>query len=179
LLPGGCSRGQRPAGTPDFARAWQELGGTSPAKAYAALWDLTSRGDGAVRWLRKSWQPASAEERARRLLAGLDGDDFAQREKARRELEELAEEAEPVLRTALAKPTSAELRQAAKRLLARLEGPASPGRLRQVRALTVLERIGTPQARRLLHDLGKGPAGTYLREQALLAEVRLAERARR
>jgi hypothetical protein len=163
-------------GEADFARAWQALGRTSPTLAYTAVWDLAARSDGTVRWLLKRWKPVSQEERARRLLAELDSDDFAEREKARRALEELAEEAEPVLRAALAKPVSAEVRQAVQRLLARLKGVASPARLRQLRVLTILERIGTTEARRLLHDLARGPAGTDFREQARLAEGRLAAR---
>jgi hypothetical protein len=166
-------------GKADFARAWQVLGGNSPALAYRAVWDLAACGDRAVGWLRKTWKPRSQEERARRLLANLDSDEFAVREKARHELEELAEEAQSVLDAALEKPASLELKRAVERLLARLEGPASPAHLRQLRMLTVVERIGTPQARQFLHDLARGPAGASLREQARLAEARLAVRALR
>jgi hypothetical protein len=164
-------------GEADFARAWKMLGGTG--KGYTVVWDLVACGDDAVRWLRKTWKPVSAQQRATRLVADLDSDDFAVRDRARQELEELAEEAEPVLRASLEKPASAEVKRVVRRLLTRLEGPASPTRLRHLRVLTVLERIGTAEARRLLRELGKGPAGPYLREQARLAERRLAARASR
>ena len=144
-------------------------------KAYTAVWDLTAGGDKAVRWLRKTWKPAFQHERANRLLADLGADEFAVREKARRELEEMAEDVEPLLDALLQTPVSAEVKRAVKRLLARLE-TVSAERLRQLRTLTVLERIGTTEARRLLQELSKRQTGTHLREQARLAEARLAFR---
>jgi WD40 repeat protein len=171
---------QPPAGfsDADFARAWQALGGSEAARAYAAVWDLVAQGDQSVRRLRETWKPTSQAERLRRLVADLDSDDFAIRRKARQTIEEHIEEAEPLLLAALEKPASAEQRRAVKGLIARLDGPASLNRQREARALTVLERIGTPDARRFLRQLAEGPVA-YLAEQARLAETRLARRAAR
>ena len=62
-------------------------------------------------------------------------------------------------------------------LLDRLErGPLSPETLRALRAVEVLERLGTPEAKRCLEGLAKGvPAAPQTRE-ARAALGRLANR---
>jgi hypothetical protein len=49
-------------------------------------------------------------------------------------------------------------------------------RLRELRALSVLEQIGTPAARRVLRELARGPAGSLRTQQARSALARLARR---
>jgi hypothetical protein len=44
------------------------------------------------------------------------------------------------------------------------------------RAVGVLEQVGSPEARRVLAELAKGPAGTILGRQAGTALERLAKR---
>ena len=162
----------------DYDRAWQALGETDGAKAYATVWDLSSRGDEAVSWLQQKLKPAGAlPAGVKNLLADLDSDDYDRRKKARHELEKLGEEVEPALREANRKPPSLEVKRALAALLARLDrtGP-SPQRLRAGRALTVLERVGSKAARSLLDGLGKGAEGAFLTEQARLARARLGAR---
>ena len=85
---------------------------------------------------------------------GLESEQFAVREKAQRELEELGDLAEPVLRQALEGKPSLEMRRRVQAVLEHLRGPVTqPELLRSLRAVAVLEDIGTPEARGLLETL--------------------------
>src|SRR5260370_16145579 len=86
------------------------------------------------------------------LLANLDSDQFATREKAAKELGKLGEEIEPSLRKALEGQPSEE---APRQVKAILDGPRpvpSGEPLRTLRSIQVLERIGTPEARDVVHN---------------------------
>jgi hypothetical protein len=110
-------------------------------------------------------------------VADLDADAFAVREKASQELEQLGPAAEPALLKALQDKPAPELRQRVESLLKRLETDTpSAERLRSLRALEVLEHLGTPEARATLEALAKGAVGAWLTEEARLACERLARR---
>jgi hypothetical protein len=60
------------------------------------------------------------------------------------------------------------------RLLAAATGPITdPETARGVRAVEVLERVGTPQAREVLRDLAKGAPSAWLTREARAALTRL------
>jgi hypothetical protein len=91
-----------------------------------------------------------------------------------RELENLGEQAEPALRKALEGKPPAEVRRQVEELLAKLQGPlTSPEPLRAVRAVAVLEQIGTPKARRVLEALSEGAPTGRLTQEAKAALERL------
>ena len=81
------------------------------------------------------------------LIADLDSDDFATREKASQALAKLGSAATAALRRTLADNPSAEVRRRVQELLKQLP-PAGPSAdlLRELRAVEVLERIGSPGA---------------------------------
>ncbi|MBI1913622.1 MAG: hypothetical protein HYS12_02535 [Planctomycetes bacterium] len=56
---------------------------------------------------------------------------------------------------------------------------SSPDRLRTGRALEVLERAGTPEARRVLEVLATGAPGAWLTQDAQASLTRLSSRTRR
>jgi RNA polymerase sigma factor (sigma-70 family) len=152
----------RPALTPErLGRLWQDLAGADAAAAYRAIGTLAGAPEQAVPFLAgrlKPVPPADPKEVAR-LLADLDSDRFAVRERAGKELQQLGEAAEPGLRQALAGEVSPGVRRRVEELLDRLQGwPAE--RLRTVRALEALERIGTPEARAVVAKLARQSAGT-------------------
>jgi hypothetical protein len=107
-----------------------------------------------------------------RLIAGLDADTFAAREQAAAALAKLGEAAAGGLRRALAGRPTPEVRRRLERLLAEL-GPRPPQRLRAVRALEVLEHVGTAEARQALGELAAGAPGAWLTGQAREALRRL------
>ena len=112
-----------------------------------------------------------------RTFADLDSEDFATRQKASRRLAEFGELAVPGARKRLAKAESAEVRRRAQEFLDRFDPPKpSPGRLRQLRAVELLEGIATPAARDVLSELAKGAAEAPLSREAAAALERLRRR---
>jgi hypothetical protein len=134
-----------------------------------AYWRLTASPRETTAWLREKLKPVAAADPARvaRLIADLDSEQFTAREAAGRELEQLAERAEPALRKLLAGRPSAEARRRAEMLVRQLEGPIlSRERLQQQRALAALERIGSPEARQVFAQLAEGTSDAWLTQQA-------------
>jgi hypothetical protein len=99
------------------------------------------------------------------------------REKAQKELEDLGGLAESSLRQTLANKPTLEVRRRVQALLERLRGPVSrPELLQSLRAVAVLEDIGTPEARRLLEELSKGVPEARLTREASASRRRLEQR---
>jgi hypothetical protein len=119
------------------------------------------------------------EKRLGRLIADLSSDQFAVRDRARAELEKLGEAALHALRTALATKPTLDTRRRLEQLIDKQEREdwaPSPERLRTLRALEVLERTGTSEARRVLEALARGAPGTRLTREAQAAHERLSSR---
>jgi hypothetical protein len=133
-----------------------------------------------VNWLSAQLQPTREvpADQLRALLADLDSDRFARRQEAFRQLAALADRVRPALRAALKGDLSAEQRRSIQRALAKLRGVPPADTLRHLRAVEVLERIGTPQARRLLEKLARGAAEAWLTYDAKAALERSKRRAR-
>jgi hypothetical protein len=111
--------------------------------------------------------PPADPQRLDHLLVDLDSPRYPTRERATLGLSRYGPLAEPTLRRRLEECGSAELRRRLQRLLDRLTEPAAVSeRLQAVRAVEVLERIGTPEARRVLAALAQGAAGHWLTAEA-------------
>jgi HEAT repeat protein len=111
------------------------------------------------------------------LLAELDDERFKVRERATRALEKLAETAEPPLKKALAGDPSPEARRRIEGVLDklkkdRLNPPAD--RTRLVRAVEVLELIGSAEARQVLNALARGAPEAQITLEAKTALERLS-----
>jgi WD40 repeat protein len=123
---------------------------------------------------------ADLDSRVGSLIADLDDDRYEVREKATRELERLGPEARFPLRLALDRSRSAEVRRRCEQVLARLKRPgdesAGPDPRGVGLSLTILEQIGTPEARQALDDLARGPATSEVVRGARGAVERLAGR---
>jgi hypothetical protein len=147
--------------------AWDDLAGDA-ARAYRAVAALAAAPDQAVPFLAERLKPAAAPDpkRVAALLAGLDRQRFADREEATRELEKLGGLVEPAVRRTLADKPSAEVKRRLEGLLEKMDAVTpTPGEVRAVRAVEVLEHVGTLAARRLLADLAGGvPEARQTRE---------------
>jgi RNA polymerase sigma factor (sigma-70 family) len=153
----------------DLDRSWDDLKSADAPKAHTALWALVAAPEKAVPLLKDRLRPVPrvAADRLRRLVADLDAEDFARREDASRELAKLGTEAEPALRQALEAKPSLEMRRRVEALLASLtcQTEVTPDALRQLRAIQVLEQIGSPEARQALETLTHGaPAAPATRD---------------
>jgi hypothetical protein len=177
--------GKPEAATRPGPKALEDLGkdleGADAIKAYRAAGRLLAAQREAVPFLRGLLRPKPPDQGRQneiaRLIGDLDADAFATREKATVRLGELGSAAEPALWNALQGKPSLETRMRVERLLARGPGagvaPLPPA---QLRALTVLERLGTAEARAVLEALAESPAGGALAVEARAALGRLARR---
>ena len=90
----------------------------------------------------------------------------------------MGEGARPALEKFLKDTTSTEARMRAQELLTALDRPGqTPELLRPLRAVEVLERVGTPEARDVLAGLAKGLPGARLTREARASLDRLAKQA--
>jgi WD40 repeat protein len=158
---------------------WADLAGNDGAAAYRAMWDLANGPRESLPFLRQHLRPVEELDAAHvgSLIAGLDNPLYAVREKATRELDELGELAEAALRQALASQDVLEGRRRLELLLRKLEAGPTPRQLRALRVTGVLERVGSPEARRLLQALARGAHTAWLTREARASLERLARRA--
>jgi RNA polymerase sigma factor (sigma-70 family) len=165
-----------PSDRPARDALWTDLGSTDAPRAGEVLNRLAADPGRTVGMIRERLAPAASADPAQiaRWVADLDSQRFAARTRAAAELERLGELAEPALRKALAGTPSAEVKLQVERLLAKLTGPVEqPEILRGIRAVEVLERIATPDARALLVELAKGDAAARLTREATASLKRL------
>jgi hypothetical protein len=162
----------------ELDRLWTDLADADASRAYRGVQTLLGDAPHAVALLKDRLRPVAPVEGQRivRLVRELDSDAFSVREKATRELDTLGDLAEPALRAAVAGGPSPELRRRAEGLLAQLDACRSPALLRGVRAVEVLEYIGTSEARRLLRNLAGGATESRLTREAQAALDRLTRR---
>jgi WD40 repeat protein len=169
------------AGPPDAStlnRAWADLAG-DPKKGFAARWTLARCPGEAVPFLRGRLSPVRPADSAllARLIRDLDSETFAAREKARARLEELGEQATGALVAVLGRKPSLEARRRLEELLARLRGPIRDREtLRAVRAVAVLEDIGTSEAIAVLKTLAAGLGTARQTQEARQALERASRR---
>jgi hypothetical protein len=158
---------------------WRALADDDAENADRALCTLAAKAEQSLPFLRRHLRPAKVaeEERLARLIADLDSDRFAVRERAVQELGRRGESAETALRQALKRSPSLEARRRMERLLEQFRrSPLAPDLLRSLRAAEVLERIATPEARRLLEELARGAREARLTREAKASLQRLAGR---
>ncbi|HEY7429033.1 MAG TPA: sigma-70 family RNA polymerase sigma factor [Gemmataceae bacterium] len=162
---------------------WADLAGADAARAYRAIHQLAAAPESSLPFLRKRLQPAAPvdEKRVARLLADLDNEDFAVRQKATAALRELSDQPLAAYRKALEGKPSLETRRRLEDLLEKAGSAwwdVSGERLRSLRAVEALELAGTKEAREILTVLAGGAPAARLSEQAKAALHRLASRER-
>jgi hypothetical protein len=131
-----------------------------------------------VAFLRSHLRPESAPdpEKLRQLIADLNSDTFRVREKAVKELQDLAHLAVPALRKALDQKPAPEAARRIEQLLSRKpELVSRPEQLRRLRAMQVLEQAATKEARALLTELADGLPLAPETKEARAALGRLGE----
>jgi WD40 repeat protein len=159
-----------------LAARWNDLAEGDGVKAFEAVGVLASSPAQAVGYLGERVRPAAVVEAktVEKLVADLDSDEFEVRQKAVEELAKLGDRAVPALQKVLEDKPSPETRKRIEELLELSRGHVLSGdTLRELRALEVLERVGTAEARGVLRELAKGAPGARLTRTARAALERL------
>jgi hypothetical protein len=161
---------------------WAGLAAEDAAVAHDAAWGLASLPAVAVAFLRPRL-PLVAEadhKRIPRLVAEMDDDAFAVRQRATEQLAALGVAAQDALRRCLEGKPSAEVRARALRLLRALRDCEDPnkdaGLRRGLRLIEALEQMGTAGAREALNQLSERGLGERLRQEAKASLLRLGKR---
>jgi WD40 repeat protein len=169
--------GPRRGGEADGAKAWAALGDVKAAPGYAAVSALARRPAAAVALLRKHLKPAPGrmlgDTAVEKAIERLSADDFETRQSSQEALAAAAWRIAPRLEEALGETADVEVQH---RLNAALKiGTAwpRPDLARAVRAVEVLERLGTQEARKFLRELSSGNADARLTREAKAALKRL------
>lgn len=143
-------------------KLWGDLASTDAALAHRAAQAMVAAPAAAMTVLGEKLEPVPKPAAARStaaLIADLDDEKFAVREAASRELIRRVGVADAEMTQALAGSPSGEVQQRLRRILRSSPGPwpkLDAEDLRRVRAVAVLESIGTTEARRLLTALADG-----------------------
>jgi WD40 repeat protein len=139
---------------------WQQLAGEDAEKAYRAIWALAGQPGRVEPFLQQKLRRGDvSRKQVRKLIAELDSEEFATRDKASKELAKLGHWIRRELEDGLRRSPSLEVTWRIRQLLRRLSSDqARRDELRTHRAFEVLGHLGTPEARRLLEAHGAGPA---------------------
>jgi WD40 repeat protein len=165
----------------DLESHWKTLATEDAEAAFRTIQVLASDPANSVPFLgmRLSAVALADEKRSQKWIADLDSDQFAVREKATSELEKLGPAALDAMRKAIEENPALETRRRLEPLIEKLEReewPTSGEQLRTCRALEVLERAGTPEAKEVLTTLANGAPGARQTLEAKAALQRLIQR---
>jgi hypothetical protein len=158
---------------------WADLAHRDAAKAYRAMCLLATCPRQTLALIREHIRPVPRLSPAElsRLVARLDADDFADRERAEGELRRLGEQALPALRESVkGRSASLEAQRRIEGLLDALEGrSAPPGEtVRALRAVALLEHLSAQAgARELLEGLARGAPDVWSVQEAKAALQRI------
>jgi WD40 repeat protein len=165
-------RGAAPAlGRKELEERWKDLLDEA-GPGFKARWALALSPEQSVPFLREHLRPVEAVPKALldRLLADLDSKQFNAREKATEELEKRGELVLGALRTLRASKPPLEVQKRVDGILQKITTvQLTSDRLRDVRAILVLEQAGTPAARQLLEEIARGVSEARLTQEAKAA----------
>jgi WD40 repeat protein len=160
----------KPFSREDKEQLWQTL--LRADADWFALAAQAARTSGFVPVLRRQLRPVehADRKRVRKWIASLDAEEFAVRQEASAALEKLGGAVESELRRALRASPPQETRSRIGKLLSRLpELEDGPERVRERRAVYLLEHLGTADAQTLLRELAKGEPEAWLTKDAAAA----------
>ncbi len=160
-------------------RLWDDLASDDAARAFRAMDSLAAAGDQTVAMLRNKLKPATlpAKEDVARLIRELDARLFAVRDKAHSELARLGELVETELQAARNNKPLLQTERLLDELLAGVRPwVKSRDTLRALRAVALLTRFGTADARGLLETLAGGVEQARLTREARTALERVIHR---
>jgi WD40 repeat protein len=163
----------------EMDHGWAALASSDAATAFEAICLLSTAPKSVVPFLQERLRPADPidTKRIERSIADLDAGQFRVRQAAGQQLEQLGERALPALRQALERKPTLEVRQRIDELLKSMASRAirNGNRLRTLRAIEILERIGTAEALRVLQTMATGAKDARETEEARASLTRLGK----
>ena len=167
----------RSAKPEEIKRYWDDLSADA-ATAFRAVHSMAESPVEALPFLRASLKPARGldQKALEERIAKLDDKQYAVREAASKELVQMRDEIDPILKRWLEKSTSAESRRRIKDVLSRPVPIPACQALRDLRALDILERIGNAEAQALLKEIATGAPEARLTRDAKASLERLQRR---
>jgi RNA polymerase sigma factor (sigma-70 family) len=172
---GQAERGKLPLATftaAQLSSMWADLAGSARA-AEPALWGFVRASAQSLPFLTERLSvPTPTRAELAELIVNLDSDQFPVRQKAVQALESLGEAAEESLHAALKGKPTIEARQRLEQILK----THAKHLIRKLRAIEVLEQIGTRDARRVLQMLVERSPNSRLGSAAGAASARLGKR---
>jgi WD40 repeat protein len=182
LTPQGWQAPTAKATPEQLQQLWIDLAGENAPRAHRAVYTLGHYGAAALGFLRERLKPVPKDfaDRLRQQIADLDNDDFRTRELAMRELTRLGPDAVLPLHAAMDAKPSVEAKKRIEALLKELHPwyIKDPETLRTVRAIWVLQRMATPEARALLESLAAGAPEARITQEGKAA-LRFLDRNRK
>jgi hypothetical protein len=156
---------------------WEDLARKDGATAYSAVKSLAVAPAETVPYLKARLRPVPpmAPQHLKKLLDDLDSAQYATRQKADDTLEKLGDIAAQAIKDRRANSPSVETARRLAALQKKLDAQVIPVEvLQSLRAIEVLELIGTPEACEILNGLAKGAPGHRITEEAKESLRRLA-----
>jgi hypothetical protein len=145
---------------PELNRLWTALAGADAPAGWRAIWRLAEAPSDALPFLRARLKPVAPAplDQVRQQIRALDDDAFQRRQEAVNRLKAWGVLAAPAVREALRGEVTIDKKRLLDDVLAAAESPQPLDHesLRQIRAVTVLERIDSPEARQILTKLAQG-----------------------
>jgi WD40 repeat protein len=155
---------------------WAALRSADAVAAYETMAALAAQPSLAVALIRRHIKPAAAtpdDATLDRLAAALDDDTIVVREQATKELDGLGEAAVAGIRVRLAASPPPEARRRMLAFLEKHDPPTPPAdRVREIRALEILEHLRDAESRGLLKELSQGARNARLTRMAATSLTR-------
>jgi WD40 repeat protein len=161
----------------ELDQLWNDLASSDTDRAGRAMARLQAVADPAVGVLRARLRPAKTvpDDQIVRWIADLESEEFEVRKQAGAALEKTGEQANPHLRKRLAENPPPDVRRLIEQLLEKADGFLTDLELvRLMRAIEVLEHVGSWEAREVLQNLADGAPEARLTRKAKAAIARLA-----
>jgi WD40 repeat protein len=159
-------------------RLWTNLADPDGKIGWSAVFRLQDSAAESISYLlgKLTKVEAMPVKEGERLIAELESPTFRAREQAAKRAKDAGDAAKAVVEAALLKNPGADLKQRLESLVAILawSNPPIPEDLRRLRAIAVLERAGTKEARAKIDELASGLPSARVTQEAKAAMARAA-----
>jgi WD40 repeat protein len=174
-VPARKTQAQRRVEAREFQDLWRDLASDDAATAYRAARILCHAPKETVSWFKEKMHPFPLKDPASiaQLMVDIDSKDHDVRNAAYEEVGKRLEDAEPALERAKKAHVSAAVRECADELLKQLQRSPHVERLRELRAVEILEHIAIREAREILASLANGNPDSGLTREAKASVARL------